>query len=105
MNYDLSKREQQVLKLLLSGYLQKQVATELGISESRVQDIKSIIKKKWGVDSDIEFILTAVRKGFLEVENKHKGSYSHYSVNSSDTLNVFYSYAPSRKKNVRIMFE
>ncbi len=105
MNYELSKREQQVLKLLLSGYLQKQVAYELGISESRVQDVKSIIKKKWGVSSDIEFILTAIRKGYLQLEDDTQVASSSYFVNSSEAFQVQYSYTRSCKKNVRIIID
>ncbi|XOV67590.1 MAG: response regulator transcription factor [Fluviicola sp.] len=105
MNYELSEREEQVLKLLLSGYLQKQVAHELGISESRVQDVKRIIKKKWQVHSDIEFILFAIKQGYIEIENIESPASLRYYAHTSNTIKVNYCYAPNTRKSVRVFFD
>lgn len=105
MNIELSKRELEVLKLLLSGYLQKQVAHELGISESRVQDVKRIIKKKWQVNSEIEFVLTAIKKGYLEIGAKDYQERIPSSAQYASEINVNYSYLPSPRNNFRVIFD
>lgn len=92
---ELSLREEQVLNLLLAGYLQKQIATLLGISESRVQDVKRIVKKKWNVDTDIDFFLTALRKGYLDIEIDTMKEFANYVSHSSTDIRVSYSYSPS----------
>jgi len=94
------------LKLLLTGFLQKQVAFELGISESRVQDVKSNIKRKWGVCSDIDFIVTAIRKGYLKIEQEDvKTQDSPHSFHCPESVGYQYTYEPSKKQNVRIIIE
>lgn len=51
-NYEsLSKREQQVLKFVLQGYLNKQTALELGISEATVKVHRYNIMRKMKVSS------------------------------------------------------
>jgi len=105
MNGQLSKREEQVLALLLAGYMQKQIASELGISESRVQDVKSIIKKKWHVATEIEFILEAIKQGYLKIESGTKDFLASYTTNTSEVSNYSYSYLPSKRRMVRIIID
>lgn len=105
MSNQLSKREEQVLELLLAGFMQKQIAHELGISESRVQDVKSIIKKKWGVLTEIDFILTAIRKGYLNLEKIQGKNAANYTSDSSQVSRYHYCYTPSPKAKFRVIFE
>lgn len=108
MKETLSRRETQVLKLLLSGYLQKDIGHLLHLSESRVQDIKATIKRKWGVSSEIEFILEAVRRGFLELEQDGFGMlHSKEFVVKSVTqpYNIHYNYLRSEKRKVQVIVE
>lgn len=94
---ELSAREEQVLNLLLAGYLQKQIATILGISESRVQDVKRIVKRKWNVNTDIDFFVTALRKGYLNVEIDTMKEFANYVSHSTNDTRVSYSYTPSKR--------
>lgn len=64
----LSKREEQVLKLLLAEYSQNEICEALDLSYSRVNDVKMIIMKKWGVETMVGLVLESIRLGFLEVE-------------------------------------
>ena len=64
----LSKREEQVLKLLLAEYSQNEICEALELSYSRVNDVKMIIMKKWGVETMVGLVLESIRLGFLEVE-------------------------------------
>lgn len=82
---ELSKRQQQVLGLLLQGKSNKQIALELGISESTVEFHLRNIYGKLQVRSRTEAILklgqsTGIVQGELreslvdtEIENKHNG--------------------------------
>jgi DNA-binding CsgD family transcriptional regulator len=68
MKGKLSKREEQILKLLLAEYTQSEISSILGLSYSRVSDVKRIIKGKWEVDSTIGLILESIRRGYVEIE-------------------------------------
>ena len=68
MKGKLSKREEQILKLLLAEYTQSEISKILDLSYSRVSDVKRIIKEKWEVDSTIGLILESIRRGYVEVE-------------------------------------
>ena len=64
----LSKREEQVLKLLLAEYSQVEICQLLELSYSRVSDIKRIIMQKWGVETMISLVIKSIKLGYLEVE-------------------------------------
>lgn len=67
-NYEsLSKREQQVLKFVLLGYLNKQTALELGISEATVKVHRYNIMRKMKVSSVQDLVRATERfKNSLE---------------------------------------
>ena len=50
MKRTLSKREHQVLKLILAEYSLLEVSKALNLSLSRVYSIKSIIMEKWDIE-------------------------------------------------------
>jgi DNA-binding CsgD family transcriptional regulator len=70
MKRTLSKRECQVLKLILAEYSLLEISIVLEISLSRVYDIKSIIMEKWEIDSKnlMGLLLEGIRRGYVEVE-------------------------------------
>lgn len=74
----LSKREEQVLKLLLAEYSQNEICEVLELSYSRVNDVKMIIMKKWGVGTMIGLVLESIRQGYLEVEKDRFDDNSEY---------------------------
>jgi len=69
MTQKLTKREKQVLKMLLAEYSQKEISRLLNLSYSRVNDIKSVIMKKWEVETMIGLVKEGVKQGYLELED------------------------------------
>lgn len=59
----LTRRERDVLPLLLQGRLNKQIAHELGISQRTVEVHRYRIMKKVGADSPVELLGLAFRAG------------------------------------------
>ena len=59
----LTPREQEVLKLVVSGLLNKQAAAELGISEKTIKVHRARIMEKMGVESFAALVLMAERIG------------------------------------------
>jgi len=68
MTQKLSKREKQVLKMLLAEYSQKEISDTLNLSYSRVHSIKSIIMEKWEVDTMVGLVKEGIKRGYLELE-------------------------------------
>ncbi|MOA69591.1 Spore germination protein GerE [compost metagenome] len=54
----MTKREQEVMNLLVQGKSNKQIARELGISDYTVRDHVSSLLRKLGVSSRAELIAT-----------------------------------------------
>ena len=63
----LTPREDQVLKLLAGGLLNKEIAAMLGISENTVKYHITSIFGKLGVSNRTEAVLAGIRLGFLEL--------------------------------------
>lgn len=68
MKKTLSKRETQVLKMLLAEYTQAEIARLLNLSFNRVHDVKCSIFRKWEVESMVGLTREAIRRGILELE-------------------------------------
>ncbi|MDN5211084.1 response regulator transcription factor [Fulvivirgaceae bacterium BMA12] len=62
----LSKREMEVLKLILDGYKSRQVATELSISIRTVQNHRAHIMKKLRVKNMLEMIKVVYKSNLLQ---------------------------------------
>ncbi|MEW5941440.1 MAG: LuxR C-terminal-related transcriptional regulator [Chloroflexota bacterium] len=60
---DLSKKEKEVLDLLLQGFSNRQIAATLQISEKAVEKHLTNIYRKAGVSSRLEAILWVREKG------------------------------------------
>jgi DNA-binding NarL/FixJ family response regulator len=62
----LSPKELEVLQLVTSGYSNAQIAAALDVALSTVDSYKERIKGKFGLDSMIECVATALQKGIVE---------------------------------------
>jgi FixJ family two-component response regulator len=63
----LSRREREVLELMLSGWLNKQIAAKLGISEITVKAHRGTMMRKMCADSFLALLKTAIRLRLMPV--------------------------------------
>jgi DNA-binding NarL/FixJ family response regulator len=63
--YDLSERDISMLRQLVSGKANKEIAAELGISEKTVEKHLSEIFRKLGVATRVDAAVKAVREGLV----------------------------------------
>ena len=64
---DLSAREQEVLSLLASGRSNKEIATQLGITEATVKCHVSAILLRLNVNDRTEAVVTALQRGLVHL--------------------------------------
>lgn len=69
----LSERERQVLRGILRGLLNKQIAEAVGIAERTVKHHRTSLTQKLGVQSAAELALLAREAGFLAVSGRTDG--------------------------------
>ncbi|MDR2037597.1 MAG: response regulator transcription factor [Bacteroidales bacterium] len=67
--YDLTPREIEVIKYLVQGYSTKELASRLGIEVNTVESYKDRIKEKLGVKTVVQIVVTAIKKGIVNIEN------------------------------------
>jgi len=60
----LTRRERDVLRLLIDGYTNREIAERLRIREQTVKDHVSALLKKFDTRSRVSLAVTAVRTGF-----------------------------------------
>ncbi|MBD81288.1 MAG: hypothetical protein CL840_20390 [Crocinitomicaceae bacterium] len=65
----LSRREKQIVKMLLAEYTQLEIAKTLGIHPNTVSDTKRRIMEKWHVKTMVGIVKEGIRKGYLEMED------------------------------------
>ena len=65
---DLSKREHEVLQLLVAGCSNKEIATKLDISEGRVRFCVSQILDRLGVADRTQAVLKAIKSGLVHLD-------------------------------------
>jgi DNA-binding CsgD family transcriptional regulator len=63
---DLSSREQEVLRFIVLGQTNKDIAKALALSVRTVERHRSALMKKLGLQNTTELIIYAVRHGFLD---------------------------------------
>src|SRR5262249_12254134 len=63
----LSRREREVLDLVLSGWMNRQIAAKLGISEITVKVHRGAMMRKMCADSFLSLLKTAMRLRLLTV--------------------------------------
>lgn len=61
----LSSRERQILSLIVSGYINKQVATEFGISEHTIKNHMTHILEKLDVSDRTHAVVIAIKNGWI----------------------------------------
>jgi len=66
-NSDLSAREREVLNLIVRGKSNKEIATDLGITESTVKCHVSVILMRPNVSDRTQAVVTALRRGLVHL--------------------------------------
>jgi DNA-binding NarL/FixJ family response regulator len=66
-NSDLSAREREVLDLIVQGKSNKEIATDLGISESTVKCHVSVILMRLNVTDRTQAVVTALQRGLVHL--------------------------------------
>ncbi|SEW40539.1 two component transcriptional regulator, LuxR family [Cognatiyoonia koreensis] len=66
----LTKRERQIISKIASGLTTKAIAKRLGISPKTVENHRSSIMSKLGVQSMAELLAYAVREGLFDVQSQ-----------------------------------
>lgn len=64
---DLSARERQVLALIASGHSNRDIATELGVTEGTVKCHVGVILSRLGVKDRTQAVIVAARRGFVHL--------------------------------------
>ena len=62
---DLSEREREVVRLIASGYSNKEIAARLKVSVKTVETYKTRSMEKLGIRSRVDIVRYAVRRGWL----------------------------------------
>jgi DNA-binding NarL/FixJ family response regulator len=63
--YELSKRELEILQLVVKGYTSKKMAERLGLSPRTIDHHRSNILKKMGKKNSVDLVNFVVRNGFV----------------------------------------
>jgi two-component system, NarL family, response regulator DegU len=63
----LTPREMEILKYIGQGYLNKQIAVELGISEQTIKNHVTSILRKLNANARTEAVVLALRKGLITI--------------------------------------
>jgi len=66
-NSDLSTREREVLSLIVQGKSNKEIATDLGITESTVKCHVSVILMRLNVSDRTQAVVTALQRGLVHL--------------------------------------
>src|SRR5438445_2747444 len=86
-SYDsLTPREQDVMKLVVSGMLNKQIGMKLGISEITVKAHRGKMMQKMKADSLADLVKIAVRLGLAPARNPWHSRVSCYLLRQKDAL-------------------
>jgi DNA-binding NarL/FixJ family response regulator len=63
----LTGRETQILNYIAQGYLNKQIATELGISEQTIKNHVTSILRKLNATARTEAVVLAIKQGLITI--------------------------------------
>lgn len=64
----LTQKQEKVLKLYLAGYTPTEIGRIMGLHLNTVCCYKSIVMEKWEVENNVELVIEAVRRGYVEIE-------------------------------------
>ncbi len=65
---ELSSRELDVLLLIVKGYSNKEIGSELGVAENTVKNHVKMILEKLGVNDRTQAVTTAIQRGLAKLE-------------------------------------
>jgi DNA-binding NarL/FixJ family response regulator len=63
----LTPREIEILEYIAKGYLNKQIAMELGISEQTIKNHVTSILRKLNANARTEAVVLAIKRGMITV--------------------------------------
>jgi DNA-binding NarL/FixJ family response regulator len=66
-NSDLSSREREVLELIVRGKSNKEIASDLGITESTVKCHVSVVLMRLNVSDRTQAVVTALQRGLIHL--------------------------------------
>ena len=69
ITHEFTERESEIIELCRVGLLSKEIAQRLNISSRTVDNHKSNIFKKLGINNTIEMVQYAIKNGIINVEN------------------------------------
>lgn len=82
----LTSRERQILSLIASGYINKQIATEFGISEHTIKNHMTHVLEKLNVCDRTHAVVLAIQNGWISpkgTNNTSNGKSDHDSTSQS----------------------
>lgn len=103
MNPHLSKREEEVLHLILKGHMLQEIADQLFVTVKHVQGLKARIRRKWSVKSDIEIAFEAMRRGYISMPTPEDLPQNHHFEPANYTYT--YIYKESSSKTIKITID
>jgi DNA-binding NarL/FixJ family response regulator len=68
----LSPRETEILSYMARGYLNKQIADTLNISEQTIKNHVPSILRKLDANARTQAVVTAIKRGLIKVPTEHK---------------------------------
>ncbi|NNK13565.1 MAG: response regulator transcription factor, partial [Desulfofustis sp.] len=64
----LTKREKQVLELVVDGMTSKQIAADLGLSPRTVDHHRASLLKKFDMNNSVDLVNFAIKNGYVTIE-------------------------------------
>jgi DNA-binding NarL/FixJ family response regulator len=64
----LTRRERQLVSLLTEGHTNKQMASQLGVSDQTIKNQLTTLYRKTNVSNRLELVVFALRNGFAGVD-------------------------------------
>lgn len=69
LDWQLTKRELQIIDDLLHGCANKEIAGHLGVSDQTIKNQLTTLYRKVGVSGRVELVLVAVKRGVTKTRN------------------------------------
>lgn len=105
MSPHLSKREEEVLYLILKGCALQEIADKLCRTIKHIQGLKANIRRKWSVQTDVQIAFEAIRRGYISVPKKDLEKTQIPVSNSMSTITYIYTYKESISKTIKITID
>lgn len=99
MKTELTQKQEKVLKLYLAGYTTKEIGELMNLNINTVCSYKSIVMEKWEVENNVELIIEAVRRGYVDFEDENEPVELVYT-NHTFTYDTYVYFKEQRKKYI-----